>query len=254
MSGQNINICRWVVGVLSICVLGLGTLHAQEKQDSTQTGNSPLIIPDSVLTPSTPFEKTRVPAKEKVFTHSAQDSTVIKVDTAGQKKRPYISRFLFAGKRPPYDPKIAWQRSAIFPGWGQIYNKSYWKVPLVFGAYVGMGAVIVYNDDQYNRFATAYRARTDDDPNTIDEEFPETITDQGLRDARDRARRGRDYAIILSVGVHVLQIIEAYVDANLKDFNTDNDLAFFGRPAISNPIPSAFATNFQPGLSVGITF
>ena len=237
-----------------MCMLSVSSLHAQEKQDTTQTGNSPLIIPDSVLTPSTPFEKARVPAKEKVVLNSEQDSIVVKIDTAGTKERPYISRFLFAGKRPPFDPKIAWQRSAIFPGWGQIYNKSYWKVPLVFGAYVGMGAVIVYNDDQYNRFATAYRARTDNDPDTIDEEFPETITDQGLRDARDRARRGRDYAIILSFGVHVLQILEAYVDANLKDFNTDNDLAFFGRPAISNPVPSPYASNFQPGLSVGFTF
>ncbi len=101
MSGITKHIVRWVIGVLGICLLGLSPLSAQEKQDSTQTGNSPLIIPDSVLTPSTPFEKTRVPAKEKVVINYEQDSTVMKVDTAGTKERPYISRLLFAGKRPP---------------------------------------------------------------------------------------------------------------------------------------------------------
>ncbi|MEM6765244.1 MAG: DUF5683 domain-containing protein [Bacteroidota bacterium] len=244
---------KWTASSLCVLLLSMYSLSAQEIQDSTQKQPS-LIIPDSLLAPTTPYEQGGNEKKKAISIVIEEDSVALLADSSGTSKRPYILRLLFAGKRPPYDADIAWQRSAIFPGWGQIYNKGYWKVPLVYGAYIGMGAVIVYNNDQYNRFRTAYLARVDDDPDTEDTEFPDTISTQGLRDARDRARRGRDYAIILSVGVHVLQIIEAYVDANLKDFNTDNDLAFFSRPAVSNPLPSAFSSNFQPGISFGITF
>ena len=134
----------------------------------------------------------------------------------------------------PYDPlrpaKAAFY-AAAFPGLGQVYNKDYWKIPLVYGA---LGSTIygaIRNSNDSERFRTAFKLRTagrQDEFSSVDENgvITNILSDDALIDAQDQLRRRRDLFILISVGVYVLQIIEANVDAHLSQYDVDDDLTF----------------------------
>lgn len=189
-----------------------------------------------------------------VSTEALSDTTAS--DSLSEKKKFFFTRLLFPPKRPPYDPNIAWQRSLILPGWGQIYNKRWWKLPFVYGAYVGMALVIDFNNGEYNRFRLAYRYRLDEDDTTdaASLDIPDFVPDDGIRQARDNARRNRDLAIIGTIGIHLLQVIEAYVDAHLRDFDVSNDLSFRVKPSFSNPVANSPLGVSMPGCAVVFSF
>ena len=116
--------------------------------------------------------------------------------------------------------------SAIFPGMGQIYNKKYWKAPIVWGA---MGTSIYYyldNNKEYKRYRTAYKKRKN---NLVDEftvEGVEVISLETLERAQDQLRENRDMSLLTTAILYVLQIVEASVNAHLLQFNTDDNLSF----------------------------
>lgn len=134
----------------------------------------------------------------------------------------------------PLAPSKAAFYSAVLPGLGQIYNKRYWKVPIVWGA-IGTGVyVYLYNDDLYDRFRTAFKRRrvgfTDDefwDLNPDDDIFPATpvISDTALQDAQERYQRDRDLALLITIALYALNIVDANVDAHLKQYNVDENLS-----------------------------
>ncbi|RMG19832.1 MAG: hypothetical protein D6730_20895, partial [Bacteroidetes bacterium] len=168
-------------------------------------------------------------------------------------ERPHWQKLLVAGKRPPYDPKVAWQRSLIFPGWGQIYNKSYWKLPIVYGGYVALGFYYNIQNQRYQDFRRAYLYRVDNDPNTEDTQYA-GATNDNVRRARDAARRQRDYAILYIAGFHLFQVVEAFVDAHLKNFDVSEDLSFRGEPgSIELHLPGNQVQHI-PGISLSIGF
>jgi len=135
-------------------------------------------------------------------------------------------------------PRIAVRNSLILPGWGQIYNKSYWKLPLVYGV-LGAGiGLAIWQDGEYRKYGDAYSARIDDDPNTVDD-LPQ-FSATALRSLRDGARQNRDLAIILTVIGYTLTAVEAYVDAHLKHFDVSDDLALRIGPALA---PAQLAGN-----------
>jgi len=110
--------------------------------------------------------------------------------------------------------------SAIFPGLGQIYNKQYWKLPLVYGA-IGTGIYFYdLNAKEYNRFRTAYFNRL----NGLPDEFSMYGTDVLIR-AQKIYRRQRDTALLLTVLAYVLNIVDANVSAHLKQWNVDDNLS-----------------------------
>ena len=139
----------------------------------------------------------------------------------------------------PLAPSKAAFYSAVLPGLGQAYNKSYWKIPIVWGA-IGTGVyVYLYNDDLYDRFRTAFKRRrvgfTDDefwDLNPDDDIFPATpgINDVGLQDAQERYQRDRDLALLITIALYALNIIDANVDAHLKQYNVDENLSLDIQP------------------------
>lgn len=147
----------------------------------------------------------------------------------------------------PLAPSKAAFYSAIFPGMGQIYNKRYWKVPLVYGA-LGAGIyVYTWNDDKYDRFRTAFKRRqagfTDDEfydfraPNDGVQPTTPDLSDEALQDGQERYQRDRDLALVVSIGIYILNIVDANVDAHLKQFNIDDDLSFDLQPYLDlNPI------------------
>ena len=155
----------------------------------------------------------------------------------------------------PLAPSKAAFYSAILPGLGQIYNKRYWKVPIVYGA-LGIGIyAYTFNNNEYNRFRDAFKRRragfTDDEfydingtgivPGSPD------VSDEALQDAQVRAQRDRDLALAITIGLYVLNIVDANVDAHLKQFNVDENLALDVKPYLEyNPI------NTEPNYGVAV--
>ncbi|MCG1035565.1 DUF5683 domain-containing protein [Polaribacter sargassicola] len=141
-----------------------------------------------------------------------------------------IKSILNVEKGGVYDalaPSKAAFYSAIFPGMGQVYNKKYWKAPIVWGA---MGTSIYYyleNNNEYKRYRTAYKLRK----NNLQDEFTlddgtEIISLTTLETAQDQLKENRDLSLLTTVVLYVLQIVEASVNAHLIQFNTDDNLTF----------------------------
>lgn len=129
----------------------------------------------------------------------------------------------------PLSPAKAAFYSAILPGLGQIYNKSYWKVPLVYGA-IGTGVYFyIRNTDQFNRYQNAYKRRmagyTDDEFYGNRSDGQPRLSTDGLRRAQQLFRRNQELSLLITVGLYALNIIEANVDAHLKQFNVDEHLS-----------------------------
>ncbi|TDQ29343.1 DUF5683 domain-containing protein [Zeaxanthinibacter enoshimensis] len=156
----------------------------------------------------------------------------------------------------PLAPSKAAFYSAVLPGLGQIYNQRYWKVPIVFGA-IGTGVyAYIYNDDLYDRFRDAFKRRragfTDDEFYDINNSgvvpgSPD-LSDEALQDAQERYQRDRDLALVITIGLYALNIIDANVDAHLKQFNVDEDLSLELKPYLEyHPI------NSDPNYGLAIT-
>lgn len=150
----------------------------------------------------------------------------------------------------PLAPSKAAFYSAIFPGMGQIYNKKYWKVPIVWGALAIPAYYYQINNNDYKRFRTAYRLRS----NGLVDEFningQEIISTETLETAQAQLRENRDMSLLTGVILYILQIVEASVNAHLLQFNTDDNLSF--KPTIiSDPIRFEAPT---VGMKIKYTF
>lgn len=140
----------------------------------------------------------------------------------------------------PLAPSKAAFYSAILPGLGQVYNKRYWKVPLVYGA-IGTGVyVYTFNNDQYVRFRKAFKSRQ---AGFTNDEFYDLngsgivpgnpdFSDTALERAQERFQRDRDLALLVTIALYALNIIDANVDSHLKQFNVDQDLSLKLKPYI----------------------
>lgn len=134
--------------------------------------------------------------------------------------------------------KKATTLACIFPGAGQIYNKSYWKVPFVIGGFASMVYCIDWNNRGYQRFQKAYRLIADYEAHP--EKYPDGPTDEFrgrysakfIRDLRNNYRRNRDLCIIITGALYILQIIDAHVDAHLKDYDISDDLSMRIEPKV----------------------
>ena len=132
--------------------------------------------------------------------------------------------------------KVATTLSTIFPGAGQVYNKSYWRVPIVIGGLASTIYTIDWNNRGYQRFKTAYNLRVDYDnnpdkyPGGAADEFRGAYSATFLKNLKDSYRRNRDLCIILTGGVYLLQILDAHVDAHLQDYDISDDLTMNVEP------------------------
>lgn len=127
--------------------------------------------------------------------------------------------------------KKATTLSTIFPGAGQVFNKSYWRVPIVIGGLASTIYTIDWNNRGYQRFKTAYTLRVDYDnnpdkyPGGAADEFRGAYSATFLKNLKDSYRRNRDLCIILTAGVYLLNILDAHVDAHLQDYDISDDLS-----------------------------
>ena len=157
--------------------------------------------------------------------------------------------------------KKATTLACIFPGAGQIYNKSYWKVPFVVGGFAAMIYCIDWNNRGYQRFKKAYRLLNEYEQNP--DKFPDGPTDEFhgrysadyIRNLRNNFRRNRDLCIIISAGLYVLQIVDAHVDAHLKDYDISDDLTMNLEPMVDYTyVPSLGGNRPVFGFNMSIKF
>ena len=127
----------------------------------------------------------------------------------------------------PLSPSKAAFYSAIFPGMGQVYNKKYWKAPIVWGALATSMYFYLDNNSEYKRYRTAFKLREAgfQDEFTLDN-GQVLISRNGLIGAQKTLRKNRDLSLLSTVLIYVLQIVEASVNAHLLQFNTSDDLSF----------------------------
>jgi hypothetical protein len=143
------------------------------------------------------------------------------------------------------NPKKALWLAIVIPGAGQIYNRKYWKLPIVYGGFVGCAYAMRWNNMMYKDYSQAYIDLTDDDPNTksyeMFQQFSNRITDANIqryqelfKNRKNRFRRWRDLSFFVMCGIYAISIIDAYVDASLSEFDISDDLTMRVAPTIIN--------------------
>ena len=225
-------IIRRALAVALTLLTGLQGLSAQEKTDSLQ-------VTDSLL-------QTVAPAP-----------TTLYVDSIAKAKTPKTPRD-WSTWRP--NPKRALWLALVIPGGGQIYNRKYWKLPLVYGGIMGCIYAISWNNSMYKDYSQAYIDLMDNDPNSQSYNqflhLGNVINDSNkkqyediFKKRRDKYRRWRDLSFFVMLGVYALSVIDAYVDAELSVFDISKDLSMKVEPTIIN---NGSSKNIIDGSSVGL--
>ena len=199
-----------------MALLWLGTTQAMAQKDSLAVES--LSLEDSITIDSASLSKALAPK-------------------ALRKKRNW------ATWRP--DTKRAMWLALVLPGAGQIYNRKYWKLPIIYGGFVGCAYAMSWNNQMYHDYSQPYLDIMDDDPNTqsynqflhlgaqIDASNIERYKEI-FRKRKDRYRRWRDMSMFVMIGVYAFSVIDAYVDASLSEFDISDDLSLRVEPTVIN--------------------
>jgi hypothetical protein len=151
----------------------------------------------------------------------------------------------------PKSPTRAAVYSAVLPGLGQIYNKKYWKLPIVYAGFGTFGYFIAANNKEYQKFQDAYDYENGNtDPENYNE-YVDKYTLEELQSGRDYYRRNRDLSIILTTFWYALTIVDAAVDAYLFDYDVTDDLSLKVKPVFA---PMAFKSAVPAELKLTYTF
>lgn len=148
-----------------------------------------------------------------------------------------------------HSPKTSALMSTIIPGLGQVYNKKYWKVPVIYAGLGGLAYSINENQKKYRKYIDAYKFRIDGDSLTIDN-YPK-YSDDNLNTLQQYYKRFRNLSVIGFTLLYVMNIVDASVDAHMFTFDVGDDLSFHIQPTFLN---IANAKNYTTGLSLNITF
>jgi hypothetical protein len=179
---------------------------------------------------------------------NAQDTAAVKpvvpavqTDTI---KKPAVDT---TKKKAEHSPRKATIRSAIIPGWGQAYNKKYWKIPIVYGALGTAAGFFIYNRKEYNDARDAYRYKVDtiaSNDYLIKPKF-QPVDAESVRQYRIGVRQYVDYSVLIFILLWGLNVVDATVDGHLKAFEVSDDLSMRVNPTI-NPVTKQ--------ASVGLVF
>jgi Family of unknown function (DUF5683) len=170
-----------------------------------------------------------------------KDTATLKItDTATVKKNVLKKQrvnFLSIDTTKPYNPKIAILRSAVLPGWGQITNKKYWKLPFVYGALGATAYIFFRNINQFKEANAAYKNAVDGDPandNLIPEPYYSVrMRPQLIQSFRNQVRQNVDYSVLFFIAFWGLNVVDAAVDAHLKTFDVGDGLSLQIKPGYS---------------------
>ena len=157
------------------------------------------------------------------------------------------------------DAKRAMWLALVLPGAGQIYNRKYWKLPIIYGGFAGCAYALSWNGKMYKDYSQAYLDIMDSNPNTKSYEdllppnstYNEEQLKNTLKRRKDMFRRYRDLSIFAFIGVYLISIIDAYVDAELSNFDITPDLSMKVEPAVIDN-NNQFRSNSFKNKSVGL--
>lgn len=227
----------------------------EERVDTTLTliQDSIIITDTDTIIISTPVRAVEIPL-DTLAADSVTQSILITANSEFQAIQPPKLEF-----KP--DPNKA-LLLALIPGAGQIYNRMYWKLPIVYGAFMGCTYAVTWNNRNYQDYRNAYIDLMSEDPLSndrwmdmvpssyqTDEEklsWAKNNKDNVYKSRRDYFRRYRDLSIIISAGVYLLSILDAYVDAQLFDFDISPDLSMRLEPTVTpktNYTPQTYGVN-----------
>jgi hypothetical protein len=178
----------------------------------------------------------------------AQDSLyVVPGDTLISERADTVLIKSYAAR---YDPRKALLFAAIVPGLGQIYNKKYWKLPLVYGGFIAIGYGVNFYDKNFDKYKLLLFRNLESGIGENEIYPDDDYTTAAYRRAVDQNKRERDFMLILMGGMYLLQIVDAHVDAHLKEFDLNPKLQVSVRPTMEQ---SALLGN-QSGISLIIKF
>lgn len=218
-------------------------------------------------------QKEEVSADSVSLTHAVSDSVV--VNRAVYEDSVVDGRIFMADTLKTVRPKRNWATwrpnakramwlAIVLPGAGQIYNRKYWKLPFVYGGFVGCAYAMRWNNQMFRDYSQAYMDIMDDDPNTqsynqflhlgakIDSSNLERYQ-RLFKNRKDKFRRWRDLSFFCLVGVYAISIIDAYVDASLSEFDISKDLSLRVEPTIINRSNNGLQANPLRDNSLGVS-
>ena len=163
----------------------------------------------------------------------------------------------------PNPTKATWL-ALVIPGGGQIYNRKYWKLPVIYGGFAGCAYALTWNNKMYKDYMQAYKdaALGNWEANSIHDllppgyldRTPKTQITETLRKRKDTYRRYRDLSIFAFIGVYLISVIDAYVDAELSNFDITPDLSMRVEPAVINSQYSIGSSNKSVGVQCSFRF
>lgn len=176
-----------------------------------------------------------------------QDSVKITRDTIFLEPQDTILLKSYAKR---YNPRKALLYAAVVPGLGQVYNKKYWKLPLVYGGFYLLGKTIGDYNDIYVEYKNHLFFNIENGYSDTQINPNIKLTTPQLRRIVDKARRERDLFVILIGGMYLLQIVDAHVDSHLKEFDLNPNLKASIRPTVTNDV----WVGRQTGMSLTFRF
>ena len=212
----------------------------KQEMANEQNTHDEVSDPDSII--STPVDTARL-------RHMTDSLTAQPLSTKAQKPPMFV----------PNPTKALWL-SLVLPGAGQIYNRKYWKLPIIYGGFIGCAYALTWNQMMYRDYSQAYLDIMDDDPNTKSylDMLPPRYDITGREDQfkaifkrkKDFYRRYRDLSAFCFVGVYLLSVVDAYVDAQLSVFDISPDLSMKVEPAVIGT-PNMMGSNNRAAYGVG---
>lgn len=216
----------WAV-LASVMMLGWGSASAQtEKSDSI------------------------VQAIDSLYNQLMTDSARVDVGLDTLNEVPFLSEQTVLPAREARDwdtwrpdPQKALWLALVIPGGGQIYNRKYWKLPIIYGGFIGCIYALTWNNMMYKDYSQAYLDIMDTDPGTASynkflhlgveiNSSNESRYKEIFKNRKDKYRRWRDMSFFVMIGVYALSVIDAYVDAELSAFDISKDLSLKVEPAV----------------------
>lgn len=198
---------------------------------------------DSVMVIDDVLPQYRTELSDEHLIHIDADSVV----TAFEQRQQYLADSLWTPDADPYfanynpvPAKAVWY-SMLFPGGGQIYNRKYWKLPIIYGGYLGLVYGYQWNQKYYRTYANAYRDLVLNSPNASYMDFlppnydvnaRRSYLEKAFKRKRNYYRTYRDYCLVGMIGVYLVAMVDAYVDASLFHFDVSTNLDANNRPAM----------------------
>ena len=202
-------------------------------------------------------------AVSNVLAATLQNDSIYLISTSDTVKVVETEEYVSKSTFQPDAQKSVWL-AAVVPGLGQIYNRQYWKVPIIYGGALGLAYGITWNDRMFVDYNKGYVDLMDKDPNTNYFEYllPEGVTlnnsnkdyyTRVIKTKLDNYRRYRDLCIIASAVFYLLTILDAYVDAQMFDYDINPDLSLEVVPTVIAP-SAAHEQESSVGLSCKLKF